>query len=56
MSFTESQQEITFLIQSSWLATETLETAIQYHDISKRSIKSGNLQIVELFIFKQCKL
>ena len=44
------------LIQSSKLATETLETAIQYHDISKRSIKSGNIQMVELYIFKQCKL
>ena len=38
------------------LATETLETAIQYHDISKRSIKSGNIQMVELYIFKQWKL
>ena len=56
ISFTESQQEIMFLIQSSQLPTETLESAIQYYDISKRSIKSGNVQMVELYIFKQCKL
>ena len=56
ISFTESQQEIMFLIQSSQLPTETLESAIQYCDISKRSIKSGNIQMVELYIFKQCKL
>ena len=56
ISFTESQQEIMFLIQSSQLPTETLESAIQYYDISKRSIKSGNIQMVELYIFKQCKL
>ena len=35
ISFTESQQEIMFLIQSTWLVTETLEIAIQYHDILK---------------------
>ena len=35
--FTESQQEVMFLIQSSELSTETCETLIQYHDISKHS-------------------
>ena len=54
ISLTESQQEIMFLIQSS---SETFETAIQYHDILKRSIKSENkIQMVELYISKQCKL
>ena len=54
ISLTESQQEIMLLIQSS---SETFETAIQYHDISKRSIKSENkIQMVELYISKQCKL
>ena len=54
ISLTESQQEIMLLIQSS---SETFETAIQYHDILKRSIKSENkIQMVELYISKQCKL
>ena len=48
--FTESQEEIMFLIQSSWLAIEKLEIAIQYHNISKRSIKSWNIQMSYIFL------
>ena len=51
ISFTETQHEIMLLIQTSQLATETLETAIQRHDISKLSIKSENIQMVELYYF-----
>ena len=50
MPFTESQEEIMFLIQSSWLAIEKLEIAIQYHNISKRSIKSWNIQMSYIFL------